>query len=526
MLSQISEHYLSPALAKLSKCFKLSQTVAGVTLLALGNGGPDVATAIIAGSSEGDSIAIAVGSIFGAGLFVTTYTLQSVIRNAGSIQIESKTFIRDMVFYLIGCVIVLIYTAIGEINLGMAIAFILVYVIFLFIVIYQEKIKDKEQNTKPQKNQLDNVEDNIASMKRVLEGQITELIPIDQEKQCQGTLTQMFQKSQMEKKQEQTAKEQIIQTQNDQAEYKIIKKQNTAPQNKNEEEEISQDTSKDIFTEKYENLQEKFCEMGLHEKLIFLIEIPIDIIRYLVIPPADENQWNKYRAVITTITGPIVFFWCAKIDLNSGINDRGFLLFHLLLIISIAASLLVLLITNKEKPPKFMWIFSLGSFLVAVLLLGQAAQVLVDFINFFQVVTRMNKTFLGMTVLAWGNSATDYFLNSSLASIGYGVMAATGCFAGQAFNLFLGFGFAMIFYSKSENNSLSVFSGSGTLNWINNAIAISVILFTIISTIISLFCGCNLGFNYSDGKYASFLKYYYLLCLFVSIALCGADQFF
>lgn len=42
----------------------------------------------------------------------------------------------------------------------------------------------------------------------------------------------------------------------------------------------------------------------------------------------------------------------------------------------------------------------------------------------------MNKTFLGMTVLAWGNSATDFFLNSSLASIGYGVMAATGCFAG------------------------------------------------------------------------------------------------
>lgn len=107
-----------------------------MTLLALGNGGPDVATAIVAGSSGGDSITIAVGSIFGAGLFVTTYTLQNVIQNAGSIHIKSKTFVRDMVFYLIGCCVVFIYTIVGSINLGMAIGFMSIYGLFLFTVIY------------------------------------------------------------------------------------------------------------------------------------------------------------------------------------------------------------------------------------------------------------------------------------------------------------------------------------------------------------------------------------------------------
>ncbi|KAL4486071.1 hypothetical protein ABPG72_004005 [Tetrahymena utriculariae] len=434
MLSQISEHYLSPALAKLSKCFRLSQTVAGVTLLALGNGGPDVATAIIAGSSDGHSIAISVGSIFGAGLFVTTYTLQSVIRNAGSIQIESKTFVWDIIFYLIGCAIVLIYTAVGEINLGMAISFMLVYVM-QYCQKLQQNILFKEffklkgfyllQSTKREqkimnkiikkKKQLENIQyqlDNFTSMKRVLEGQNNELTPISQEKQGQEThqriemmyvinkfqtfsMNQNIQKSQIEEKQEQITKEQLTYYQNDQINYKTIKKQNTASQNKNEEEQKSNDISKDIFTEKY-----------------------------LVIPPADENQWNKYRAVVLSS-----FF-----DFNSRINYRGFLLVHLLLIITIAVSLLVLLLTSKEKAPKFMWLFSLGLFLVVVLLLGQAAQILVDFINFFQVVTSMNKTyFLG------NDSSSVGQLSYSLASIGQSVMAATGCFAGQAFNLFIGF---------------------------------------------------------------------------------------
>lgn len=45
------ENYLSPSLTKISEQLGFSQTLAGVTLLALGNGAPDVFTAIIAGGS-------------------------------------------------------------------------------------------------------------------------------------------------------------------------------------------------------------------------------------------------------------------------------------------------------------------------------------------------------------------------------------------------------------------------------------------------------------------------------------------
>ena len=47
---------------------------------------------------------------------------------------------------------------------------------------------------------------------------------------------------------------------------------------------------------------------------------------------------------------------------------------------------------------------------------------------------------LGATVLAIGNSLGDLYNNSSLASLGLGVMACTGTISGQLFNLLVGLG--------------------------------------------------------------------------------------
>lgn len=52
----------------------------------------------------------------------------------------------------------------------------------------------------------------------------------------------------------------------------------------------------------------------------------------------------------------------------------------------------------------------------------------------------INQVLLGATVLAVGNTLADFFANSSLAALGYGVMACTGSLAGQLFNFLIGFG--------------------------------------------------------------------------------------
>ena len=55
-----------PALTVMSQVLRLSQNVAGVTLLALGNGSPDIFSAFAAINQEDDKkSSLAVGALFG-----------------------------------------------------------------------------------------------------------------------------------------------------------------------------------------------------------------------------------------------------------------------------------------------------------------------------------------------------------------------------------------------------------------------------------------------------------------------------
>ena len=53
--------------------------------------------------------------------------------------------------------------------------------------------------------------------------------------------------------------------------------------------------------------------------------------------------------------------------------------------------------------------------------------------------------YLGLTILALGNSVGDTVANAGVAKRGLARMAITGCFAGPFFNLSLGIGMSMLY---------------------------------------------------------------------------------
>jgi Ca2+/Na+ antiporter len=53
-------------------------------------------------------------------------------------------------------------------------------------------------------------------------------------------------------------------------------------------------------------------------------------------------------------------------------------------------------------------------------------------------------SFLGMTILTYGNSVPDLMLNLSLVKLGYGEMALSGSIAGPLFNLLMGLGLPLL----------------------------------------------------------------------------------
>jgi sodium/potassium/calcium exchanger 6 len=89
-------------------------------------------------------------------------------------------------------------------------------------------------------------------------------------------------------------------------------------------------------------------------------------------------------------------------------------------------------------------------------------------------------TFLGMTVLTFGNSLPDLVLNTRLVKNGYGEMALSGCIGGPFFNLLIGLGSSLL--------KLNVLYGKFPINFFQKENIISVIAaFTLIINLITLF---------------------------------------
>ena len=78
--------YLSPALEFITVKFRISESLAGVTLLAFGNGAPDVFSSISAvGSADGDDAdAVKSVCILYGGTFFVTCVVMALSTNAST----------------------------------------------------------------------------------------------------------------------------------------------------------------------------------------------------------------------------------------------------------------------------------------------------------------------------------------------------------------------------------------------------------------------------------------------------------
>lgn len=127
LLSDTSNKYLSNALTLLSDKLKMSQNLAAVTFLALGNGAPDVISSFVAGDEDG-GIEFSVGALIGAGTFVTCIVLSSVVLFAGQVQVSRSLFIRDIVIYFMALAFLLTFSIQGRIYIWQSILFFLLYI--------------------------------------------------------------------------------------------------------------------------------------------------------------------------------------------------------------------------------------------------------------------------------------------------------------------------------------------------------------------------------------------------------------
>jgi sodium/potassium/calcium exchanger 6 len=147
-ISTTGNDYLAETLGIISEKLKLSQNLAGLTLLALGNTAPDVIVAIVSGEDSDQGLTYSLSSILGGGSMVFGFVLSFVIFLGKEVSISGVTFIRDLTTYLLVVSFVLIIgLTYKNMNIFIALVIFGFYVLYVVVCVFMES-KTKEKNEK------------------------------------------------------------------------------------------------------------------------------------------------------------------------------------------------------------------------------------------------------------------------------------------------------------------------------------------------------------------------------------------
>lgn len=90
----MADGFIASAIGKLAGYLKLTEAMAGATLLAFSNGATDIITTLVA-SSNSDEDNLAVGALYGASTFAITLILSCIIWSRPGSKIENVPKLLD-----------------------------------------------------------------------------------------------------------------------------------------------------------------------------------------------------------------------------------------------------------------------------------------------------------------------------------------------------------------------------------------------------------------------------------------------
>jgi K+-dependent Na+/Ca+ exchanger-like protein len=139
LLARIVDKFFVASLDRISNDLKLSSDAAGATLMAVGSSAPELFVALFSVLKPGDHEAIGIGSIVGSALF-------NLLAIGGMVALVKKTkltwqpVLRDVLFYFVAVGLLLWGVFDGDFSMWNAVAFLGLYVVYVWAVVKWRKI--------------------------------------------------------------------------------------------------------------------------------------------------------------------------------------------------------------------------------------------------------------------------------------------------------------------------------------------------------------------------------------------------
>jgi len=480
-LATCADEFFCPALVVISEALHLSPNVAGVTLLALGNGAPDFFAAFSALSGTGGS-QLGIGAIFGAAIFVTTILI-GVIAAIKPFKASERPFLRDIIFYMGAVYWGFFMLWRGKVYFYECVGYVILYVVYVVIVILSSSIYKRLRESKLAKNEakltkirplnkesFENkgyTDDTISGVNSAMSIELTgapslppkiEIVPEKENyESLKGTgdnriYTSLDSPEEVTNTDLRTLSQRLADDVRDDISQNLEDEEDLGNKDRSEAEsddgEESEPSSLMLFLYGICPVNiDQWPEMSIPLKIFVVFKSPMMLLLTLACPvvsyeDSENHNWNRPLQTFQLLVSPSLLAFLIG---AAGIMIAGvFPVFGITLIIGAILAAINFFLTSNFPRPKYHNIFAIYGFVAALVLIYVLANEIVGFLQTFGRISGINETILGLTFLAWGNSMGDLMANVVMARQGFPKMSFAACFGASLFNLTLGFGFSMI----------------------------------------------------------------------------------
>ncbi|KAK4424676.1 Cation/calcium exchanger 5 [Sesamum alatum] len=405
ILVKTAQDRFSVVVTKLSTHLKLSPSMGAVTLLALGNGAPDVFASVAA--VRGGQPRTGFGAILSAGTFVSAFVVGFVAIYAAPFAVDPAPFIRDVLFYLTAALFLFYVYLSAEIFLWQAVGFVCFYIFFVGIVFSMDLgyngITGEKGKSSGGGGEVELVENWEKRVQKELEmdcenGEISSRLEVKRKPSTQVIIFNMR------------------------------------------------------ATTIYWNLTVMFaliCQQPCLRYISRTWKVPVSVLLKLTVPETSPSEWSRFYRSANIALCPLALLYSCKSFMPLD-HPIVFLLpnthFPLWLIVLCGScSLSILHYIVEKEPPKTEQIPAvIIAFVMSVFWISTIAGELLNCLAALGVLLHLPSALLGLTVLAWGNSVGDLVADVAVAKAGQPAMAMAGCFAGPMFNMLFGLGTALV----------------------------------------------------------------------------------